>query len=279
MLNEVITPRATPFSPRHSTTFDGSAPLSPSQADIDRGVFVHELRNLTNTAILAWESLKISHVDVAGGGGAVLTRTLLGLRSLIKTSLDEARPTHQRHDRERFRVCDFIDEAAASAQLEAHARGVDLVVPAVDERVRIDADRQALSAVVSNLLQNAFKFTRAATTVVLRVSTADERVLIEIEDACGGLSATCTHDLFGPFVQQHADRSGLGLGLAFSRRAVEANGGRLSVRNIDCLGCVFTVDLPVARLSAAEEGLHEECAFDLMSTTTSTPVANGVAHV
>jgi hypothetical protein len=53
--------------------------------------------------------------------------------------------------------------------------------------VAIEADRQVLAAAVRNLLQNAFKFTRPRTTVTLRVCAPAERVLIEIQDECGGL--------------------------------------------------------------------------------------------
>jgi signal transduction histidine kinase len=51
-------------------------------------------------------------------------------------------------------------------------------------------------------------------------------------------------DLFKPFVQRNTDRSGVGLGLAISRRAVEANGGTISVRDRPGTGCVFTIELP-----------------------------------
>jgi hypothetical protein len=57
-------------------------------------------------------------------------------------------------------------------------------------------------------------------------------------------------DLFRPFEQRGADRTGMGLGLAFSRWGVEANRGRLYARNLPEHGCVFTVDMPRALLAA-----------------------------
>ncbi len=71
-----------------------------------------------------------------------------------------------------------------------------------------------------------------------------ERVLIEIHDECDGLPCGTADDLFQPFEQRSADRTGLGLGLAFSRWGVQANGGRISGRNRPEGGCVFTIDLP-----------------------------------
>ena len=60
------------------------------------------------------------------------------------------------------------------------------------EGLAIEADRQVLSAVVGNLLQNAFKFTRPRTTVTLSVGASDDRVLIEVQDECGGLPGANT---------------------------------------------------------------------------------------
>jgi signal transduction histidine kinase len=93
-------------------------------------------------------------------------------------------------------------------------------------------------------LQNAFKFTRPGTSVTLRVGADAERVLIEVQDECGGLLNENTDELFRPFEQRSADRTGQGLGLAFSRWAVEANHGRVYARSVAGAGCVFTVDLP-----------------------------------
>jgi signal transduction histidine kinase len=68
--------------------------------------------------------------------------------------------------------------------------------------------------------------------------------LIEVEDECGGLPPGDSEELFKVFEQRGGDRSGLGLGLAISRRGVEANGGKLYVRDLPGRGCVFTIDLP-----------------------------------
>jgi signal transduction histidine kinase len=121
---------------------------------------------------------------------------------------------------------------------------VSLTVTPVEEGVAIEADRQVLAAVVGNLLQNAFKFTRPRTTVTLRVGASAERVLIEVQDECGSLPSGDVNELFRPFEQRSADRTGLGLGLAFSRWGAEANDGRIYARNLPDRGCVFTVDLP-----------------------------------
>ena len=127
-----------------------------------------------------------------------------------------------------------------------------MFVAPVEEGLVIDGDQQVLAAVVANLLQNAFKFTRPGTQVTLRAGASADRLLIEVEDECGGLPGAAAEGIeLGPsFEQRAADRSGLGIGLAFSRWGAEANGGRLYARNRPDRGCIFTVDLPRAVVTA-----------------------------
>ena len=101
-----------------------------------------------------------------------------------------------------------------------------------------------LASAVSNLLQNAFKFTKHRTEVSLNAHAAGNRVLIEIADHCGGLPVGAAETMFLPFTQVGLDNSGLGLGLSIARRSVEANQGILTVRDVPGSGCVFTIDLP-----------------------------------
>jgi signal transduction histidine kinase len=224
---------------RNQFTVDGEAARGSQRL----GFLAHELRNLINTAILAFDVLKTGNVGVSGSTGAVLHRSLMGLRTLIGRSLAEVRLTQGVQNLEQFVVAEFITELTPAATMEAQARGITFRVMPVETGVAVEADRQVLAAVVGNLLQNAFKFTRPRTTVTLSVGASTERVLIEIQDECGGLPAGVT-DMFRPFEQRSADRTGLGLGLAFSRWGAEANNGRIYTRNLPDRGCVFTIDLP-----------------------------------
>jgi signal transduction histidine kinase len=205
------------------------------------------LRNLVGTAVTAFEVLKSGNVGVGGSTGAILNRSLTGLRDLIAHSLDEVRLTNAVRNPERIHVVEFIEEIGAGARLEADARGLKLVVSPVPEQLAIEVDRQILAAVVGNLVQNAFRFTRSHSTVTLRVRASVDRVLIEVQDECGGLPGKGEgQELFPSFEQRGADRTGLGIGLAFSRWGAEVNGGRLYARNLPGTGCVFIVDLPLS---------------------------------
>src|SRR5687767_6908363 len=90
------------------------------------GFFAHELRNLMNTAIMAFEVLKTGNVGVAGSTGTVLHRSLMASHTLITRSLAEVRLTQSIQNPEQFAVAAFIDEIASASTLEAHARGVRL---------------------------------------------------------------------------------------------------------------------------------------------------------
>jgi signal transduction histidine kinase len=246
-LDEAIAGAVTEFGREHEqSAVDGATARGAEQ----QGFFAHELRNLVNTAIVSFEVLRTGHVGTTGSTGSVLHRSLMGLRALIARSLAEVRLTQDIQNQELIMVAGFIEELGAAAALETSQRGITFTVLPVEDGVAIQADRQVLAAVVGNLLQNAFKFTRPKTGVTLRVGASAERVLIEIEDECGGLPGANPDDLFRPFEQRSADRTGLGLGLAFSRWGVEANNGRIYARNLPTRGCVFTVDLPRAPVLA-----------------------------
>jgi len=141
-------------------------------------------------------------------------------------------------------VAQFISEVRVAASLEAAQKGCELTVAAVEPGLRVEADRHILASALSNLLQNAFKFTRPDTRVALRVRSSTNRVLIEVEDECGGLAPGLQERLFRPFSRGAADGSGVGLGLSLSRRGIEACGGTLFARDVPGRGCVFTIDLP-----------------------------------
>lgn len=208
------------------------------------GVLAHELRNLLNTATLAFGMIKSGTVAPGGSTSVVLGRSLAGLRDLIDRSLADVRLDVGIAQDELISVADFVAEIEIGAQLQSQARGLTFVVTSVDPTVTIAGDRQILAAAVANLLQNAFKFSRKGGRVTLTTLATPDRVLLEIEDQCGGLPPGKAEELFRPYEQRGADRSGIGLGLGISLKAARASGGDIHVRDLPGKGCVFTLDLP-----------------------------------
>jgi len=209
------------------------------------GFLAHELRNPIQTATLAVTAIKAGNVGLAGATGAVLDRSLIGLRNLIDRSLADVRVMAGMPARPALiSLPEFIGELQISAALESQARGCRFNVSAAGLGLAVDGDREMLSAAVGNLLQNAFKFTERNTEVTLSAYSRDDRVLIEVADHCGGLPVGDAERMFQPFTQGPTDKSGLGLGLSICRSSVEANNGILRVRDVPGTGCVFSIDLP-----------------------------------
>jgi signal transduction histidine kinase len=217
------------------------------------GPLAHELRNYLQIATYAVRAIKAGSVGVSGATGAVLDRSLIGMRNLIDRSLAEVRVTAGLPPRLKFvRLADFLSEVASSAALDPLARECQFTVTPTDQDIEVNVDPEMLAAAVGNLLQNAFKFTKRHSEVRLRAHVAAGRVLIEVEDHCGGLPSGSPEKLLLPYVQSGQDRSGLGLGLDICRRSVEANNGFLRVRDVPGSGCVFTIDLPPSQPAALE---------------------------
>ncbi len=210
----------------------------------DLGFFAHELRNLLGTATLAFDALRRGNVGVAGSTAALLGRSLERLRDLVDHSLSTVRLKAGIGATERIVVPKLLEEIEISAIMEAKARGNRLSIQVRDGDCVVEADRQILASIMANLVQNAFKHAPAGSHVVVRSSATAEHVQLEVEDECGGLAEGKAERLFKPFVQGGTDRSGLGLGLAISKRGAEALGGTLRVRNLPGKGCVFTLELP-----------------------------------
>ena len=239
-LDDAIASAVTEYGRDNQSVVDAGA----ARDDKRLGFLAHEIRNLVGTASMAFEVLKSGNVGIGGSTGGVLQRSLSVLRDLISRSVDEVRLRHEVRNRSQFDLDEFIAELAPAATLEAGARGLSFRVEGGVPDARVDADRPILTAVVTNLLQNAFKFTQPGSRVTLRGSATADRVRIAVEDECGGLPNGTIDDLFRPFEQRSADRTGLGLGLAMCRWGTEVNGGHISARNLPDHGCVFTVELP-----------------------------------
>ena len=214
------------------------------------GSLAHELRNALGVATLALRALETGTLPVAGATGTVLKQSLTRLGGLIDRALNEVRYTTGGGPKHSiFSLAAFIDEAKAGADLMARARGCTFVASEVDTLLGIYADRDLIMAALSNLLQNAFKFTHPHTQVTLNAYALQERILIDVSDHCGGLPGAMTATRFAPFAQHGSDRSGVGLGLSTAQQGIESQGGTLSARDMPGIGCVFTINLPRYHLS------------------------------
>ena len=225
---------------------------TPSVEEIARlGQSAHELRDMLNSALLAFHALRRGTVAINGSTGEILGRSLMSLKNMIDRTISEVRLTATEPRRERISVVRFLDEIGATGTLHSEYRHIKFTIEPIDPGLCVDADPQLLSSAVMNLVHNAFKYTPLGGHVVVRALARAQRLVIEIEDECGGIPADKA-DLFKSFGDRRGtDRSGLGLGLSISRAAVRAHAGDINIRNIPGKGCVFSIDLPLAAAAAA----------------------------
>jgi signal transduction histidine kinase len=190
--------------------------------------------------------LKRGAVAINGSTGAVLGRSLMGLRGLVDSTLSDIRLAANQQHSEPLSLTEFLNDIAVAGSLDAEYRGLQFVIEPVDAELTVSSDPQLLSSAVMNLLNNAFKFTRPGGRVVLRAYHQDRRLRIEVEDECGGIPES-KGDPFQSFGDQRGgDRTGLGLGLSIARKAVRAHGGDIQIRNTPGKGCVFLIEIPLA---------------------------------
>ena len=184
------------------------------------GHIIHEIRNHLHTAMMAYDVLKRGTVAINGSTGAVLGRSLMELRDFVNSTETDVRLAAEDQRREQVLVTSFLKEIVSAGTLHAAARGLNFIVHPVNPEWAVTADQQLLGSAVTNLMNNAFKFTPVGGHVVLRVHATDTRLLIEVEDECGGIPPT-VGDPFQTFGQRRGrERTGLGLGLSIARKAV-----------------------------------------------------------
>lgn len=207
----------------------------------------HELRNPLQSVRLALRILEERGGVPPGRARDVLDQGLLRLQDLVDNTLISMKLStgSEPIERSRLDLSRMVAELASDTALDREQRGLHLRLE-VDPGASCDADPRLLRSAVGNLLRNAIKFSREAGTVTVRARRFGGRVLLEVEDECGGIAPEKIHRIFDPFVQAGADRSGFGLGLAIAKQAVEAHEGSLRVTNLPGKGCVFSLDLPLA---------------------------------
>jgi signal transduction histidine kinase len=208
------------------------------------GALAHELRNRLSAAMLAFDMLQDGTVGIHGSTGALLHRNLKAMRNIITNSITTVRLESGLGEARRISLSELLGEVEVEASLEARAGGFGLAVDHVEAGIDVEVDPQILSSAIANLIQNAFKFSRTHGHVSVRTRATADRISIDVEDECGGLPPGRSEELFQAFQQRGSNRKGLGLGLAISRKGVEAMGGSIAVQDLPGKGCVFSIELP-----------------------------------
>ncbi len=139
----------------------------------------------------------------------------------------------------------------------AETAGVELEIIPGELSRKIEGDADRLMQVLSNLVDNAIKFTPKGGIVTLSSEEGADQILIHIKDTGTGIDAADQQRIFERFYQVDKARPGgagrgVGLGLAISRQIVQAHGGDISLESRPGEGSHFVVKLPVPHSSSGE---------------------------
>jgi signal transduction histidine kinase len=128
-------------------------------------------------------------------------------------------------------------------------KGIHLTWEMHSEAIFLRSDVTRLKEVISNLLQNAVKYTDKGSVTVRTGRLSSSSIMVEVEDSGIGISETHLASIFEPFMQVHKtstenSRGGIGLGLSIVRRHLEQIGGKISVKSELGKGSIFRIVLP-----------------------------------
>ncbi len=188
--------------------------------------------------------LEMGEIDRLHHQTRLLARLVEDLRTL--SLADAGRLTLELRELD---LVEWVRRAATTflASLDAKKINLERRLPAGPVRIRADADR--MTQIVSNLLTNAQAHTPVGGTIALEVCTADKTATLRIADSGAGIPQEALNKVFDRFYRAETSRSratgGSGLGLSIVRALVELHGGSVAAYNRPEGGAVFEVRLPL----------------------------------
>ena len=222
------------------------------QKDQFLAMLAHELRNPLAPITTAAHLLKMGHLDTPGVRNAseIIARQAEHMTSLVNDLLDVSRVTRGLVTLEKEEldlnviVADALEQVRPLIEAKRHALRMELS----GEPVQVQGDRTRLVQVLSNILNNAAKYTPAGGQIALRVTPHGDRVTVTVADNGIGIEPDVLPYIFELFTQAERtpDRSqgGLGIGLALVKSLIVLHGGTVDARAAPGRGSEFEICLP-----------------------------------
>ena len=216
-------------------------------------MLAHELRNPLAPISAAAQLLKMPALkpELVRKTSDVISRQVSHMTRLVDDLLDVSRVTRGliELERKRLSVMDIVTDAVEQVRPLINSRQQDLEVQLPQDIVELTGDQKRLVQVLTNLLNNAAKYTPEGGQLLLSVVPSGPDVTISVHDNGIGIARELLPHVFDLFTQAERtpDRSqgGLGLGLALVRSLVALHGGAVSARSDGRgRGSIFSVHLP-----------------------------------
>jgi two-component system phosphate regulon sensor histidine kinase PhoR len=152
----------------------------------------------------------------------------------------------------KFKINDLIKEVLESSELKAKQHNIKPVFKQkYDEPIQVTADRQKITQVLVNLIDNSFKYGKEGGHTWITLFDLHDQVLIEVTDDGAGIEEKYLPRLFERFFRTDTSRSrqigGSGLGLAIVKHIIEAHEQTINVRSTEGVGSTFGFTLQKAK--------------------------------
>jgi two-component system sensor histidine kinase VicK len=218
-------------------------------------IAAHELRTPTQAILGYSELLQNDSGEHAADMLKGLTRNAYRLQSLITVILDVARIESGTLilERENLNLTDLITTAIEDAKNQLKISGKSIEISFYHKQIQdvqqkkdliVNADKDRILQVLSNLLSNALKFTKEG-SIAVTTEKVENEVIVKVKDSGSGIDREIFPKLFERFVSK--SEKGTGLGLFLSKNITEAHGGRIwAENNPDGIGAMFAFSLPIA---------------------------------
>lgn len=208
------------------TAIRGLAETVLSDPEIDRDSLMHFVDRIHH------QSLRLSHL----------------VTDLMTISRLEAGQHEQ--DFSPVNLSVLVKQAVQAAQVALEEKGQSLELALESDAIRVSGDRQNLSQLVDNLVDNAIKYTPEGGRIQVGLATREGRAELSVKDNGIGISAQYQQRVFERFYRVDKVRSqslgGTGLGLSIVKNIVEKHGGSIRLESQPGMGSRFTVELPLA---------------------------------
>ena len=233
------------------------------EADLRKSEFLatlsHELRNPLTPIRLALKLMEQGQTHT-GNAVRIMQRQVQQLVRLVDDLLDATRLSSNKIQLRRTRadLVTIVQQAVEASRPDVDAARHVLTVHVPAEPVWLDADADRLSQVVTNLVNNATRYTPEGGRVTVTVLVSGPEAVLSVADSGVGVHADDVNRVFEMFTQVGGPGSGgLGIGLAIVRGIVELHDGRAEVRSDGVgKGSEFRITLPVAASAMPEPAIE-----------------------
>jgi PAS domain S-box-containing protein len=239
----------------------------------------HELRNPLAPIRSGLQFIRRAPGDAAAVARVydIMERQLGHLVNLVDDLLDVARITRGQIElrRERIDLAAVLSAAVETSMPLIEAARHQLDVRRPQEPLIVDADLTRMTQVISNLLNNAARYTPRGGNIVLAAERDGRDAVVAVSDNGIGIDPASLDDVFRMFTQVGESRQqasgGLGIGLSLVRSLVELHGGSVTASSAGTnAGSVFTVRLPLA------SGATPTLSGPVTGTAPAAPVRQGL---